>query len=154
MRHFNYTAKQAQEKQVFVINYRGLIEKTSLFEHVMESATEVTSPRGVAPKLFIEQIEIFGENESETFELRRWEGSKYRVVNSYQTYEEAEQELFETIYEVDYTNDDSRNCNWFETESEALSDLAEPFTYELNLSSETALSVAKKTQILIKNNRI
>lgn len=45
--------------KVYVINHDNEVEKTNLYDHVMESREETTTPKGVAPKYFVEKVEIF-----------------------------------------------------------------------------------------------
>ena len=47
------TQKEAKNTEIFIINDEGNVEKTTLYEHVMESQEETTSPRGVEPKVHV-----------------------------------------------------------------------------------------------------
>jgi hypothetical protein len=49
--------KDAKNTSVFVIE-EGEVKKVNLYNHVMEFAELTTSPRGVAPKMFIELVEV------------------------------------------------------------------------------------------------
>lgn len=76
------------------------IEKSTLAEVVRLSAEETTSPRGVEPKLHIEE-------RNDGWELRMWEiGGRSSLVEWCETEEEAERRWLELTYEYDYLNDD------------------------------------------------
>lgn len=120
----SYSIKEVQEQKVFVINYNGEVEQTTLYDHIMESVDTTTTPRGVAPRNFIE------EGENGDFIISSWgvggnnyTSGKYNSFNVFETLEEAEQELFDRTYKYDFAQDDQRDTNWFDTETEAYADL-------------------------------
>lgn len=88
------------------------IEKNILADRIREFAEETTSPRGVMPKLFVEDNE-----------LRLWHcNGRSSLVMECESEEEANQEWLERTYECDYLE----NCyNDFDTPEEAVADIAE-----------------------------
>ena len=60
------TVEGAKATIVFVfLDYEnGEIVETTLYDHVMESVDKTTTPRGVGPRYFIEEVEIelFGDD--------------------------------------------------------------------------------------------
>lgn len=89
------------------------IEKSTLAEVVRLSAEETTSPRGVEPKLHIEE-------RNDGWELRTWEiGGRSLLVEWFETEEEAERRWLELTYEYDYLESDEC-CQWWSSEDEAI----------------------------------
>jgi len=139
------TAKEARETTVFVRDYNGAIEETNLYEHIMRSNNETTSPVGVMPIKFYEEIDGYyrhketGEDidlnddsvESKDIEryslfiVYKWYFQKKQEVARFETEEEAENYLFEWVYDYDFQTDDQRSTQWFDTFEEAEEDLAE-----------------------------
>jgi len=139
------TAKEAKETTVFVFNYKGEIEKTNLFDHVMQSNDETTSPRGVEPIKFYEEVGDYfrykqtGEDvdpededvkgsdieEYSIFFVYKWYFGKKKEQARFETEEEAEQYLFEWVYDYDFQTDVQRSTMYFFTEEEAEEDMAE-----------------------------
>ena len=108
--------QEALNSMVFVFNYSDEIEKTNLYDHIMESADETTTPRGVGKRLHVR------ENEDEaTYELWSWGalGNNPYFIDSFDTEEEAEEELFARTYEYDFMTDDQRDTSFFYTRDEA-----------------------------------
>src|ERR1043166_3489348 len=116
------SAKQARNTKVFVINsYKNEVEETTLFDHVAESAEKTTSPRGVEHKVFVRQDEEAG-----TWELCRWEpNGSARVIDTYNTEEEANDEWYTRIYNCDFMPDDQRDTQYWNTPEEAEAELKE-----------------------------
>ena len=105
-------------KTVFILHFdkKGFpfVTTDTLENRVSESAEETTSPRGVEPKLFVEGTD-----------LKYWEiGGHARLVESFDTKEEAEQEWLERTYEYDYLNS-SNYSDDYDTEEDALQAAAE-----------------------------
>lgn len=57
--------KDAQECEVFIFSdYENCeIEKTTLYDHVMLSVDETTTPNGVGPREFVEEVELYLDRE-------------------------------------------------------------------------------------------
>ncbi|MEO7016540.1 MAG: hypothetical protein ABI067_08345 [Leifsonia sp.] len=148
------TAKQAQATKVYFIDYNDMtIDSDSLYNFVMESAEETTSPRGVMNKLFLQEKEIglyqniddneviiekeyneLNEKEKDNYkylgntvkyQVRYWMGSQSKVVEEFDSEEDAEDLIFERTYDFDFMPDDQRNTNYFLLKEEAEQDLAE-----------------------------
>ena len=116
------SAQQARNTKVFVINnYSNEVEETTLYDHVIESAEETTSPRGVMTKLFVQENE-----EESTWEVRHWEpNGRARVIEAYTCEEEATDEWYTRIYNSDFQPDDQRDTMYFNTREEAEAELKE-----------------------------
>lgn len=69
------TVEGAKATIVFVFSdfKNGEIVETTLYDHVMESVDETTTPRGVAPRDFIEEVEIYlsGDDYDDEDDLER-----------------------------------------------------------------------------------
>ncbi len=113
------TILEAKAQEIFtIVEKRGggfEIEKTDLFSHVMESEDITTTPRGVAPRFFVEE-------DSEAFTISTWglRGNNYkRGTMRFETETEAEDYLFNMVFNEDFMNDDQRSTQYFETQEEA-----------------------------------
>lgn len=118
------SAQQARNTKVFVINnYKNEVEETTLYDHVMESAEEATSPRGVEHKMFVKEVD---NSEAIVFELRKWEANgRARTIDTYDTEAEAEDEKYTRTYNYDFLPDDQRDTMYFNTREEADAELKE-----------------------------
>ena len=94
------TAKQAKEKVIYFVDWNSKkVKQGNLYNFVMESGNETTSPRGVMGKVFID-VELYGvcENietleqitESEYDKLNDAEQEKYRFFGEVEKYEVRE----------------------------------------------------------------
>lgn len=90
-----HTVKEARETTIFYINREELkIETDSLYNFVIESEDETTTPRGIGPRDFIEEIET-GFDVDEAIE------DTHLNVEDYDTYEEFKKDvLFEKAREI------------------------------------------------------
>lgn len=81
------TAKEAKEQKIFVLNYdnanykdadslenRISVEETNYYDFVSISTDETTTPRGVAPRTFIEERDIVIKLSSENNKIKLIEG--------------------------------------------------------------------------------
>lgn len=178
------TFNEAKKTDVFVFDYKNQIVKTTYAEHVLESADECTHSTGVRRKLDVEEIliDIYKNIDGIEINQRQYdklteeeqdscvllgEGSIFAVItrNSYKNGYSIEQEFdnedeaqdywFSSIENSDFQRDDRRSTFCFSFYKEALKDRAERvLVYDLNVSLDTAMSIAKKEQILIKAKRI
>lgn len=176
--------EDAKDTTVFVVESME-VAKVNLYDHIMVSQELTTSPKGVAPKMFVEEVMVeFFKDEvmdkySESFNplsaddfdsekefekyvldeyvkelnieaqyhkmtledfnrsrdyyeltyycISEWrihgsryvDGSKYWDM-CYKTEQEANQALFDTVYQYSFSQDCSRDVQYFETEEEAL----------------------------------
>lgn len=111
-----YTAKSASETVIFVIENNKVVE-TNLYDHVIESAEETTSPIGISTKIFVHENEEDG-----TWEVRSWGvGGRgpSKLVTSHLSEDEAEDEWFTRIHDYDFMPDDQRDTEYWLTEEEA-----------------------------------
>jgi hypothetical protein len=108
------TAAEAEQLTVYAFNYNGDIVETTLYDHVMESADQTTSPRGVMTKLFIDELE------DNTYSLRLWRGQQWvEIEQPFDSYEQAKTARFQHIFRDDYQRDDQRDTAFFYTREEA-----------------------------------
>lgn len=133
-------------KTMFKLDSENMIIITkSLKNLVRESAEKTTSPRGVEPKLHIEERDGM-------YQLRMWGpyGQGNTLVDEYETEEEAQTEWMNRTYEDDFVNSDEY-CNWFETEDEAISNYLE---YAIREIDDTLTSKKIRKQIATKRAEI
>jgi hypothetical protein len=125
------SAQQARETKIFVIENEEITE-TTLFDHVCESAEETTSPRGVMTKLFIQEKDVEVKSDDidghcvQKYDLRIWESNGCaRVIDTYDTEEEAQDEWYTRTYNHDFLPDDQRDTMYWNTREEAEAELNE-----------------------------
>jgi hypothetical protein len=118
--------QHARNSRIFVIENETIVE-TNLYDHVMESAKEVTSPRGIWNEYFSEEIMVNDDQGEpvEKYAVKQWlgGGQKLMTVHIYDTWEEAEDYVFERIYKFDFQKDDQRDTFFFNTREEAEKEL-------------------------------
>ncbi len=109
------TVKEAKDTTIFTI-VNGEVVKNNLYDFVMESVDETTSPRGVEPRIHVRPDEDAG-----TFEVWTWgvRGNNPVYLMSFNTKEEAEDWVFERVFEFDFLEDDQRDISYFDTPEEA-----------------------------------
>lgn len=119
------TAQQARNTTVFVINnYKNEIEEITLFDHIIESAEETTSPRGVEHKLYINEGE--DKEGNLVWFLKEWKpGGKSHIIDKFPTEEAADEEKFQRIWKYDFMTDDQRDTMYWSTREEAEAELKE-----------------------------
>jgi hypothetical protein len=125
------SAKQFRSTVIFFIE-NGKIESDSLYNFVIESAEECTSPRGIMTKIFVEEFEEVEDHEEygivtvQKWGLFNWlAGQKKTLVESYDTLEEAEDEWLTRIYKYDFLEDDQRDTMYYASIEEAQKELSE-----------------------------
>ena len=113
---YTQSAQQARNTKIFVINgHKMKVEETTLYDHVVESAEETTSPRGVMHKVFIQHNE-----EEVTWELRRWQPNGHSaLIDSYTSEEVANDEWYTRTYNFDFIEDDQRDTRYWIDREEA-----------------------------------
>ncbi len=121
--------KEAENKVIFVFNHNGKIEKTTLYDHAIESRDETTSPVGVMGRLHIRHEDISCRynlrnrvnNDKGFFEVWTWgvNGNNPKFIEEFEKEEDAEEFIWEKIYSYDFAQDDQRDTSWFETIEEA-----------------------------------
>jgi hypothetical protein len=155
------TAKEAQEAEVWVIENQRPV-KTNLYDHVMASAEATTSPRGVENKLHIREhetpcncVDDEGDHNEDCKNCYKgvqieycvydwgFRGQYPRLIETFETEEEAANEIFERTEKYDFQNDVNRDTNYFYSQQEAERDICEGIASEHNLSMETAESIYK-----------
>lgn len=112
----NMTVKEAKEKKIFIIDNNGEIEETNLHDFVMESAELTTSPRGCEKKLHTRYNPTTDKHEVWTWGFR---GQYPKHIESFTTPEDAEDFIFKMTYVYDFSTDDQRNTDYFDSHEEA-----------------------------------
>lgn len=145
------TAKQAREIKIYAIDADG-VYKTNLFDFVMESGELTTSPRGVEPKLHVRSNKHSVDNycDEPVYEVWDWGvcGQYPRKVDTFETEEEAEDFVFQRVYQFDFLKDDSRDTQYFEVEEDAEEELIRRYAETEYISFDTAKSVLRHKRIV------
>ena len=157
----NTTAKEARENVVYVVE-DGKVVETNLYDHVMKSAEETTTPRGVGMVLHIEEttadvwedVLFDGEEASmlvgqETkYNVRRWGhcGKGSMLLDTFDTEEDADDYIFQNVYENAFARDDHRNTFYSIYKDAAIAELAE----SLELDFETVESIMKHEELKVR----
>jgi hypothetical protein len=136
----NITAEQAQNTTVYFIDEDQRPAKTNLFDFVMESAELTTSPQGVATKLHIRE-----NDEAGAVEMWTWgpNGNHPRYLETFESIEEAETELFRRTYLYDFVSEPSRDIMYFASKEECIDEIVQRLMCEHDISEETARSLYK-----------
>lgn len=143
------TAQGAKETKIFVIE-NGKVVGPNLFDFVMISTKETTSPVGVMPKLHLRH-EDYGcrynllnrvRNDQGLFEIWYWgvNGNHPSFVTEFETEEEGFDFIFQQTYEFDFLTDDQRNTMYYETYEEAY----EEYIVVLACNKNTSIEVIKR----------
>lgn len=139
----NYKQKVDWNQKVYVVNF-GEIEELTLAEHVMKSAEETTSPRGVENKLHIRENEETGKFEVWTWGILGRYPSKH---DEFDTQEEADEYILEFVYERNFLNDDQRNTHYHFTLEEAKEELIQNYADNNGVSYIVAESILHHQEI-------
>ena len=132
---------KAKDTIIYVIE-NGQVEATNLYDHVMASATQVTSPRGVWNQIFVEEVEVVPginsddysdeiteENIVTKWALKDWGRNSHnrtaKVVRTFDTEEEADDECFRLHELYDFAKDDQRDTQYWHSKEEAEKELTE-----------------------------
>lgn len=159
----------AKNTEVFVLEYdredalNTTIEKVNLYDFIIESVEETTSPRGVESKLHVrelqEECDCYNEENGFNKECKHCEGfgevTKYQLCewgscgrgltrgDIFDTEEEANQEWFTRTYEYDFLTDCNRDTQYFDNEEEANEYLVEYISDMLCIDKEVSVSLLK-----------
>jgi hypothetical protein len=131
------TAKDAKKTIIFIIE-NGEIVETNLFDHVMGSVDETTSPVGVMRRFHIRHRDNHHLsdrrgllkttiNKEGKFEVWTWgvRGNNPRFIQEFETEDQAEDWLFQRTYEADFVQDDQRNTSYYHSQEDAAHALSE-----------------------------
>lgn len=127
------------------------IGKSSLYDFVMASAEETTTPNGVGPKLYIRH-DIYNDK----YEVCRWgiNGQWTDVLDTVNDETDAEDALFERVFYSDFANDEQRDITYFLTPEEADVLLIEKYSALWNVYTDVAASILRKQKIVVKLHSI
>lgn len=144
-------ANGAKQTKIWVME-NGLPTETNLYEFVMESAEQTTSPRGVCNKLHIREIEqdcscvddegCFDDDCKKclhgcelVYQVWDWgfRGQYPQRVETFETEEEAEDFIYCRTYDFDFSNDVNRDTRYYNTPIDLISE-------DFELNTETAQS--------------
>lgn len=119
-----HSVNSARETKIYVID-NGKVTSTNLYDHVMESAEEVSSPRGREYALHITHRE-----DEDKYHLNIWDHfGKSKLIEMFDTYEEAEDELFNKTFVFDFMEDDQRDTRYWFQKYKAIEQLMEDKKY-------------------------
>jgi hypothetical protein len=113
------TAQQARESVIFVIEENQPVQ-TNYYDHVMASQNEVNTPRGV----MADMVKKFNE-ETEKWDVFGWRRDRrnWELVDSFDTEEEADDEIFKKVVRYDFDRDDQRDTQFFHTIEECRAEI-------------------------------
>ncbi|HPI43691.1 MAG TPA: hypothetical protein PLH91_00535 [Tenuifilaceae bacterium] len=126
------------------------VSTDNLYDFVMLSIEETTSPRGVEPKLHIRE-------NGEDLEVWTWgtRGQFPKLIDSFKTLEDAEDFIFNKTFEYDFSNDNNRSTLYFDTQEEAELEIIQRYADNWSVGLEVAKSILKKKKVVdeIKEQR-
>lgn len=154
------TVKEAKETKIFIIEDER-IRATTLYDFVMISAEETTSPRGVENKLHIREKEqqcscYNTDNDTydgqcpkcymgvETvYEVWNWgfRGQFPKLIETFDTVTQAEDFIFDRTYQYDFLEDCCRSIFFCYTYDEAMDDLIQTMMDRYYIDRDVAVSV-------------
>ncbi len=120
------------------------VAKTNIYDFVMLSAEETTSPRGVEMKLHVRENE-----EEETWEVWSWGvgGNHPRFIASFESEEEAEDDIFTRTFNYDFEEDDQRDTCYYSSEEDAIEAKLELLSEWWGVSEDTAKSIIHHQEV-------
>lgn len=142
----NITTEEAKNTRIYTVNRfsnYNIIEEDNLYDFVMESIDETTSPRGVEPRLHVR------ENEEEgTWEVWTWGvgGNNPRQFTNelFAAASAAEDYIFQLTYLYDFLEDDQRLTWYTESNLEVVEFYAESHDIDVNVAE----SIIKHSECL------
>jgi hypothetical protein len=150
------TALQAQNTEIFVIE-DNKVEKTNLYDFVMISASETTSPVGIMPHMHIRHEDYFCRygrlnsvnNDEGHYEVWLWghSGNGSTFVQEFETESEAEDFIFERTYLYDFEKDDQRDTCFYESYEEANEERIRLYAESNRIDLDVAESILKHEEI-------
>jgi hypothetical protein len=137
-------------------------------EFIMQSAEETTSPRGVERKLHIRECErqcscynddddTFDENCEKcyhgtelAYEVWDWgfRGQYPSKLDTFETEAEAEDYIFQRVYEYDFLRDDQRDTMYFDNIEEAEDEMIERYAELWSVKKDTVISILHHKKIV------
>lgn len=151
------SAKEAKETIIFAIE-DDQIYSEPLYDFVMKSAEETTSPVGVMQKLHIRHEDYscrYGKrnavNNSEgLYEVWIWgpRGNGQTFLDSFETEEEAEDYIFNRTYEYDFATNDQRDTSYYFSEKEAKDELICTYAERHDIDIPVAESIFHKKELI------
>ena len=121
--------QEAINKNVFVFDHDGEIVERNLYEHIMMSEDQTTSPVGVMGRWHIRHEDLWCSsgrrnhvlNTEGNYEVWTWgpNGNYPSFIKEFESEEEAEEFIFNKIYSDDFLPDDQRHVDYYDTKEEA-----------------------------------
>lgn len=165
-------AQEAQETTVFFIE-KERIEETNLYDFIMLSQDETTTPRGVGPKLFIDKYEeivyintldntVIDEFDyddlddrfrvnyqmetKEQYKVLEWHpnGKSHPVSFDWGSEEDAINLIYESVRDYDFQGECNRRTDYYLSYDDAFDQLIEELVDIWKCSEETAKHVYRK----------
>lgn len=169
------TVKEAKETKIFIIEDER-IRTTNLYDFVMISAEETTSPRGVENKLHIREKEqqcscyntdndTYDDNCPKcymgietVYEVWTWgiRGQFPKLIETFDTEPQAEDFIFDRTYQFDFLEDCNRSPFFCHSYDEAMDDLIQTIMDRYYIDRDVAVSVLHHMDCVekIKEKRI
>ena len=145
--------------KVWVIENDEVVE-TTLYDHIMESCPQVTSPRGCENKYWIRHNASYETDDKgnpincSTWSVMDWgvQGKFLKTIETFDTEEQAKDALIDLVYNKEFLTDDQRNIVYYDTAFEAYEELLEDARYTLIMAPPSFYTVCKFEDLLLKSN--
>jgi hypothetical protein len=143
---------KVKELSSTLVECSSRVVETNLYDFIMASVDETTSPRGVEPRLHTRQEgrclrneNDFNYDENEPIEVWTWgiRGNNPSLIDTVASFEEAEDFIFQRTYEYDFLPDDQRDTRFFYTEEEAEAEIISDYASANDIDIEVAESILK-----------
>jgi hypothetical protein len=128
------------------------IRPVNFHEFVCGFAEQGTNPDGAGPKLHISRNEDYREvdgkwEDCSTYELRLWDpGGRRRLLETFDTEEEADEEWFRRTYEYDFS--EANDNTFYSTEDEAKEAIIETIGDTFGVDKSVSNSLFSKMQLI------
>lgn len=155
----NISKIEAENTKIFVFENQSVIE-TNLYDFVMLSVDETTSPVGVMPRIHVRHESFYCSwglknrvnNDEGKYEVWTWgvSGNNSSFIEEFETREEAENYIFQLVFKYDFIFDDQRDTSYYFSIQEAESELIRIYADDHGIDLEVSKSIFRH-QKCVKN---
>lgn len=152
----NISKIEAENTKTFVIEHQNVIE-TNLYDFVMKSIDETTSPVGVMPRIHVRHESFscsYGlrnrvNNNEGKYEVWSWgvSGNNSSFIEEFETREEAENYIFQLVFKYDFISDDQRDTSYYFSIQEAESEYIKTYAANRSIDIEVSKSIFRHQKL-------
>lgn len=142
--------EEAKRINIYVVDDTDIVE-TKLYDFVMLSVDETTSPVGVMPRIHVRHENFscsYGlrnrvNNNEGNYEVWTWgvKGNNPSFIEEFETREEADNYIFQLVFKYDFISDDQRDTSYYFSVQEAESELIRIYADDHGIDLEVSKSI-------------